>query len=64
MLYRLIIGYIIYHARHHGGETKVFLSANHKEFGKKEVQEVLQNNNVSYFSNTQNSLGWLNSQLI
>lgn len=61
---RLILNYILYHARSHSSENKVFLSNNHKEFGKMEVREVLQSHNVLYFSTTQNFLGWLNSQQI
>ncbi|KJH70217.1 PIN domain-containing protein [Aliterella atlantica] len=60
---RLILNYIVHHARFHNDEMKVFLSANYKEFNKGEVKEILQIYNTRYFSNTQNFLGWLNSQL-
>ncbi|MBW4617593.1 MAG: DUF4935 domain-containing protein [Desmonostoc vinosum HA7617-LM4] len=59
---RLILECIIYHARLHTSENKIFLSANTKEFGKREVREILQNNSIQYFSKTQNFLGWLQSQ--
>lgn len=62
LLDRLILKYITYHARYHSNESKAFLSANYKEFGKREVREILQSHNVLYFSITQNFLGWLNSQ--
>lgn len=62
LLDRLILNYITYHARSHSNESKAFLSANYKEFGKREVREILQSHNVLYFSITQNFLGWLNSQ--
>lgn len=60
---RLILNFIIHHARLRSDESKVFLSANYKEFGKKEVREILQSYNIRYFSKTQHFLNWLNSQL-
>jgi len=59
---KLILECIVHHARLHLDETKVFLSSNSKEFGKREVTEVLQDTGVQYFRNTQNLLGWLQSQ--
>ncbi|BAZ26583.1 hypothetical protein NIES4073_74910 [Kalymmatonema gypsitolerans NIES-4073] len=59
---KVILECIVHHARLHPNETKVFLSSNSKEFGKREVTEVLQDTDVQYFSNTQNLLGWLQSQ--
>ena len=40
---------IIHHARLHVSETKVFLSSNSQEFGKREVVEILQNSWDSVF---------------
>jgi PIN domain len=59
---KLILECIVHHARLHPDEIKVFLSSNSKEFGKREVTEVFQDTGVQYFSNTQNLLGWLQSQ--
>lgn len=61
---KLILECIIHHARLHPSETKVFLSSNSKEFGKREVVEILQNSGIQYFNKTQNFLGWLQSQLL
>lgn len=58
---KLILECIIQHARLHPSETKVFLSSNSKEFGKREVIEILQDTGIHYFSKTQNFLGWLQS---
>jgi PIN domain len=59
---KIILECIIHHARLHNNETKVFLSSNSNEFGKREVSEILQNMNIHYFNKTQNFLGWLQSQ--
>ncbi len=59
---KLILECIVHHARLHPDEIKVFLSNNSKEFGKREVTEVLRDTGVQYFNNTQNLLGWLQSQ--
>ncbi len=61
---KLILECIIHHARLHVSETKVFLSSNSQEFGKREVVEILQNSGIQYFNKTQNFLGWLQSQLL
>jgi len=61
---KLILECIIHHVRLHVSETKVFLSSNSKEFGKREVVEILQNSGIQYFNKTQNFLGWLQSQLL
>jgi ribosome biogenesis protein Nip4 len=61
---KLILECIIHHARLHVSETKVFLSSNSKEFGKREVIEILQHSGIQYFNKTQNFLGWLQSQLL
>lgn len=59
----LILNCILYHARLNATEVKVFLSGNTNDFGKREVQEALQDAGVNnYFSSTQTFLGWLRSQ--
>ncbi|WP_155960671.1 PIN domain-containing protein [Fischerella sp. PCC 9605] len=59
---QLILECIIHHARLNIDETKVFLSSNSKEFGKREVIEILQDAGIQYFNKTQNLLGWLQAQ--
>jgi hypothetical protein len=59
---KLILECIVHHARLHPDEIKVFLSSNSKEFGKREVTQVLRDTGVQYFNNSQNLLGWLQSQ--
>jgi len=59
---KLIIGCIVHHARLHPDETKIFLSANSKEFCRREVIEVLRDSGIQYFNKTKNFLGWLQSQ--
>ncbi len=59
---KLILEFIVHHARLYPNEIKVFLSSNSKEFGKREVTEVLQDAGILYFNKTQNFLGWLQSQ--
>lgn len=59
---KLIIECIVYHARLNQDEIKVFLSSNSKEFGRREVIEILRDSGIQYFNKTQNFLGWLQSQ--
>lgn len=59
---KIILECIIRHARLHPDATKVFLSFNSKEFGKREVAQLLQDNGIRYFSKTTNFLGWLQAQ--
>lgn len=59
----LILKCILSHANQHPNNQKVFISGNTKDFGKKEVQEILNIAKIKYFSNTKNFLGWLESQL-
>lgn len=59
---KLIIECIVHHTRLHQDETKIFLSANSKEFGRCEVIDVLRDSGIQYFNKTQNFLGWLQSQ--
>ncbi len=59
---KLIIECIIHHTRLYADEIKIFLSANSKEFGKREVTEIFRDAGIQYFNKTQNFLGWLQSQ--
>jgi ATP-dependent Lon protease len=59
----LILQCIVSHANQHPNNQKVFISGNTKDFGKKEVKEILNSAKIKYFSNTKNFLGWLESQL-
>ncbi|MEH2384707.1 MAG: PIN domain-containing protein [Nostoc sp.] len=59
---RVILECIIFHAGLHSNENKFFLSANSKEFGRREVIEVLRDSGIQYFNKTQNFLGWLQCQ--
>ncbi len=58
----LILQCIASHANHHPNDQKSFVSGNTKDFGKQEVQEVLNSAKIKYFSNTKNFLSWLQSQ--
>ncbi|WP_442949660.1 PIN domain-containing protein [Nostoc sp.] len=53
---RVILECIIFHAGLHPNEKKLFLSANSKEFGRREVIEVLRDSGIQYFNKTQNFL--------
>ncbi len=59
---RIILECIIFHAGLHPNENKVFLSSNSKEFGRREVIDILRDREIQYFNKTQNFLGWLQSQ--
>lgn len=59
---KVILECIIQHARLRPDETKVFLSSNTQEFGKREVSDIFRDAGILYFSKTQNFLGWLQSQ--
>ncbi|WP_199337886.1 PIN domain-containing protein [Nostoc sp. FACHB-280] len=58
----LILRSIIEHANSHNQSVKVFLSGNTNDFGKQEVKTALHNAGIKYFTQTQNFLGWLQSQ--
>ena len=49
---KLILECIVHHARLHPDELKIFLSSNSKEFGKREVTEILRDSGVQYFNKT------------
>jgi transposase InsO family protein len=49
---KLILECIVHHARLHPDEIKIFLSSNSKEFGKREVTEILRDSGVQYFNKT------------
>ncbi|WP_127085049.1 PIN domain-containing protein [Dulcicalothrix desertica] len=59
---KIILECIIRHALLHPDITKAFLSFNSKEFGKREVAQLLQDTGIRYFSKTTNFLGWLQAQ--
>ncbi|MFM7407686.1 MAG: PIN domain-containing protein [Cuspidothrix sp.] len=59
----LILQCIVSHANQHPNDQKVFISGNTRDFGKQEVQEILNSAKIKYFSNTKNFLGWLESQV-
>ncbi len=59
---KIILECSIRHARLHPDVTKAFLSFNTKEFGKREVTQLLQDTGIRYFSKTTNFLGWLQAQ--
>jgi hypothetical protein len=59
----LILKYIINHANAYPQEDKVFLSNNKNDFGKPEVRQALRNAGIDkYFSQTQDFIGWFQSQ--
>jgi hypothetical protein len=58
----LILQSIIDHANQHSEDQKAFISGNTKDFGKQNVQQILNSAGIQYFSNTKNFLGWLESQ--
>ncbi len=58
----LILQSIIDHATQHSEDQKAFISGNTKDFGKQNVQQILNSAGIHYFSNTKNFLGWLESQ--
>lgn len=59
---KIILEWIIFHAGLHPNENKLFLSSNSKEFGRREVIEVLRDSGIQYFNKTQNFFSWLQSQ--
>jgi len=61
----LILQCILDHAQLHPTEQKVLLTSNSVEFGKPEVQQILQQFGIiKYFTNTKSFMGWLGSQNI
>ncbi len=59
----LILQCILDHAQQHPAAIKIFLTNNSNEFGKQEIQEILQQVGINkYFTNAKNFLGWLESQ--
>ncbi len=57
-----ILQVILAHAQNNLSLTKVFFSENTKEFGNRNIQQVLDNLGITYFSNISNLQGWLNQQ--
>jgi uncharacterized protein with PIN domain len=61
----LILQCILDHAQLHPTEQKVLLTSNSVEFGKPEVQQILQQFGIiKDFTNTKSFMGWLGSQNI
>lgn len=58
----LILQSILDHATQNTGEQKVFISGNTKDFGKQDIQKILNSAGIQYFSNTKDFIGWLESQ--
>ncbi|MGM3305947.1 PIN domain-containing protein [Anabaena sp. WFMT] len=58
----LILQCILNHANQHPNQRKVFISGNTNDFGKQNVQQILNIAGIEYFGNTKNFLGWLESQ--
>ncbi|HEY9704838.1 MAG TPA: PIN domain-containing protein [Allocoleopsis sp.] len=57
-----ILQVILAHAQNNLSLTKVFFSENTKEFGNGNIQQILDNLGITYFSNISNLQGWLNQQ--
>ncbi|WP_427160789.1 PIN domain-containing protein [Aliinostoc sp. HNIBRCY26] len=62
ILDNLILNCILNHADLNNQCEKIFMSSNTNDFGKQEVQELLQRSGIRYFSRTQDFLGWWQSQ--
>ena len=57
-----ILQVILAHAENNLSTDKVFFSENTKEFGNTNIQQVLANLGINYFSRISNLEGWLNKQ--
>ncbi|BAZ80798.1 PIN domain-containing protein [Sphaerospermopsis kisseleviana CS-549] len=57
-----ILQVILAHAQNNLSMSKVFFSENTKDFGKTNIQQVLANVGINYFSKVSNLQGWLNQQ--
>lgn len=57
-----ILQVILAHAENNLSMNKVFFSENTKEFGNTNIQQVLANLGINYFSRMSNLEGWLNKQ--
>jgi predicted O-linked N-acetylglucosamine transferase (SPINDLY family) len=57
-----ILQVILAHAENNLSTDKVFFSENTKEFGNTNIQQVLANLGINYFSRMSNLEGWLNKQ--
>ncbi len=57
-----ILQVILAHAENNSSMTKAFFSENTKEFGNINIQQVLANLGINYFSKISNLKGWLNEQ--
>ncbi|MBC5794253.1 DUF4935 domain-containing protein [Sphaerospermopsis sp. LEGE 00249] len=57
-----ILQVILAHAQNNLSMSKVFFSENTKDFGNTNIQQVLANVGINYFSKVSNLQGWLNQQ--
>ena len=57
-----ILQVILVHAQNNLSMSKVFFSENTKDFGNTNIQQVLANVGINYFSKVSNLQGWLNQQ--
>lgn len=57
-----ILQVILAHAQNNLSMSKVFFSENTKDFGNTNIQQVLANVGINYFSKIANLQGWLNEQ--
>ncbi|MFM6038183.1 MAG: PIN domain-containing protein [Sphaerospermopsis kisseleviana] len=57
-----ILQVILAHAENNLSISKVFFSENTKDFGNTNIQQVLANVGINYFSKVSNLQGWLNEQ--
>jgi hypothetical protein len=57
-----ILQVILAHAENNLSTDKVLFSENTKEFGNTNIQQVLANLGINYFSRMSNLEGWLNKQ--
>ncbi|MTJ22172.1 hypothetical protein FJR06_12970 [Dolichospermum sp. UHCC 0352] len=57
-----ILQVILAHAENNLSINKAFFSENTKEFGNTNIQQILANLGINYFSKIPNLEGWLNKQ--
>ena len=50
------------HAENNSSIIKAFFSENSKEFSNTNIQQILANSGINYFSKISNLEGWLNKQ--
>jgi hypothetical protein len=57
-----ILQVILAHAENNSSIIKAFFSENSKEFSNTNIQQILANSGINYFSKISNLEGWLNKQ--